>query len=43
MRRPELGSAGLGLRVRMIVALAVNFVLVAGLLFLLLWPIFVGS
>ena len=43
MRRPELGSPGLGLRVRMIVALAVNFVLVGALVFLLLWPIFAGA
>ena len=43
MRRPELGSPGLGLRVRMMVALAVNAVLVAGLTFVLLWPIFIGA
>jgi heat shock protein HtpX len=43
MRRPELGSPGIGLRVRMVVALAVNVVLVAGITALLLWPILVGA
>ncbi len=43
MRRPELGSPGLGLTVRMTIALVLNFLLLSALLAVIVWPLFDGE